>query len=251
MVLKTLWYVDEEDAVETGEISLFVGHNFVVTVRHGAGAGSRRPGSDLEEQTEVLGHGPSAVVYAVCDPVVDDTRRWPPSLEEDVDEVEASVFSTEPHPRLAAHLHPQARAGRDAPRGHPAARADEPLRDRLGPGIPSDAAPFFRDVADHLDPGVGDDRDARLPALDRVRRAPGADLRPAERRHAEDLGLGRRSPRSPTLVAGIYGMNFDNMPELHWHFGYSYALGLMVLARSSSTGSSRSPAGCRPGLRSR
>ena len=80
LVLKTLWYVDADDAVETGEINLFVGRNYVVTVRHGEGAELHKARLDLEEQTAVLGHGPSAVVYAVCDHVVDEYETVVASL---------------------------------------------------------------------------------------------------------------------------------------------------------------------------
>ena len=93
LVLKTLWYVDEEDAVETGEINMFVGKDFVVTVRHGQGidlAASRR---DLEHRAKVLEHGPMAVLYAICDRVVDEYEKVGEALEMDVDEVEESVFS--------------------------------------------------------------------------------------------------------------------------------------------------------------
>ena len=95
LVLKTLWYVDEEDAVETGEINLFVGSDFVVTVRHGQGGSLHQARLALEEREQVLAHGPSAVVYAVCDAVVDAYEDVADSLVEDVDEVEASVFSPE------------------------------------------------------------------------------------------------------------------------------------------------------------
>ncbi|MFN8196120.1 MAG: magnesium and cobalt transport protein CorA, partial [Nocardioidaceae bacterium] len=91
--VKTLWYVDEYDAVETGEINIFVGDDFVITVRHGQGSelhGTRRY---LEDRSEVLRYGPSAVVYAVCDLVVDGYEGVAASLEVDVDEVEGSVFS--------------------------------------------------------------------------------------------------------------------------------------------------------------
>ena len=95
MVLKTLWYVDANDAVETGEISIFVGPDFVVTVRHGEGGelGIRR--RDLEDQQTVLGHGPFAVLYSVCDKVVDDYELVAEELQMDVDEIELSVFSEE------------------------------------------------------------------------------------------------------------------------------------------------------------
>ena len=93
LVLKTLWYVDERDAVETGEIQLFIGNNFVISVRHGEGTELHSARLDLEQRTQVLGHGPSAVVYAVCDRVVDSYEDVAASLEVDVDEVEQSVFS--------------------------------------------------------------------------------------------------------------------------------------------------------------
>ncbi len=75
LVLKTLWYVDETDAVETGEINLFIGSNFVVSVRHGEGSALAEARRDLEARSSVLKHGPSAVVYAVTDRVVDAYER--------------------------------------------------------------------------------------------------------------------------------------------------------------------------------
>ena len=93
LVLKTLWYVDEADAVETGEIKVFVGHDFVVTVRHGHGSRLEPHERSSSQQAGVLTHGPSAVVYAVCDTVVDGYSAVVNELEVDVDEVEDSVFS--------------------------------------------------------------------------------------------------------------------------------------------------------------
>ena len=121
LMLKSLWYVDDDDAVETGEINMFVGDDFVITVRHGDGVGARtRPVATSRPGPRSLTHGPSAVVYAVCDRVVDGYLSVMDSLEEDVDEVETSVFSDRAHQRLGADLHPQARdrrgpACRDAP----------------------------------------------------------------------------------------------------------------------------------------
>src|SRR3954452_160267 len=71
LTLKTLWYVDAQDAVETGEINLFAGRDFVITVRHGRGAELHSARSRLESDTRVLTHGAAAVIYAVCDTVVD------------------------------------------------------------------------------------------------------------------------------------------------------------------------------------
>ena len=93
LVLKTLWYVDATDAVETGEINIFVGDDFVVTVRHGEGGSLHAARKELEGMQKLLAHGPSAVVYTVCDQVVDRYEEVAGQLVIDVDEVESSVFA--------------------------------------------------------------------------------------------------------------------------------------------------------------
>ena len=132
---------------------MFVGHDFVVTVRHGQGGALHRRGvGPRGHDASVLAHGPSAVVYAVCDQVVDDYEEVAAALQEDVDEVETSVFSTERTNDSGPDLHPQARARRDAPR-RAAARASRCAGSPTGSVARrshEDAAPYFRDVADHL-----------------------------------------------------------------------------------------------------
>ena len=150
LVLKTLWYVDEHDAVETGEINLFVGADFVVTVRHGQGGALHDARIALEGREQVLVHGPSAVVYAVCDQVVDVYGDVADALVEDVDEVEASVFSEE-RTNDSARIYVLKRELAEM------RRAVLPLREPIGRfasgsvgGIDTDAGPYFRDVGDHL-----------------------------------------------------------------------------------------------------
>src|SRR4051794_19401887 len=93
LVLKTLWYVDERDEVETGQVAMFIGQDFVITVRQGVGVSLANVRSDLETRSQLLSFGPAAVVYAVCDRVVDGYESVAAELETDVDEVETSVFS--------------------------------------------------------------------------------------------------------------------------------------------------------------
>lgn len=93
VVLRTLWYVDQGDAVETGQVSVFVGKRYVVTVRHGEGAPLATARQELEERASILGHGPAAVLWAICDSVVEGYETVAEAVEVDVDEVEASVFS--------------------------------------------------------------------------------------------------------------------------------------------------------------
>ena len=229
MVLKTLWYVDEEDAVETGEISLFVGHKFVITVRHGSGGALSDARHRLEGMTSVLAHGPSAVVYAVCDQVVDRYEEVAGSLQEDVDEVEQSVFSTE-RTNDSARIYVLKRELAEM------RRAVLPLREPMNKmatgsvsGIHSDAGPYFRDVADHL-ARVAETIDTLDSLLSAAFEAHMAQISIQQNDDMRKITAAVGLVAAPTLVGSIYGMNFDHMPELHWMFGYPMALGMMVLS---------------------
>ena len=223
LVLKTLWYVDENDAVETGEINLFVGHDFVVTVRHGAGGGLQEARRWLEGREQVLAHGPSAVVYAVCDQVVDRYEEVADELEEDVDEVEESVFSAE-RTNDSARIYVLKRELAEM------RRAVLPLREPMNRfaggaerGIHRDAAPYFRDVADHLTRVAEtiDNLDSLLStAFDAHLAQISVQQNDDMRKISAVVGL----IAAPTLIGAIYGMNFDHMPELHWTLGYPMAL---------------------------
>jgi magnesium transporter len=227
MALKTLWYVDENDAVETGEINLFIGANYVVSVRHGKGAELHSARLGLEEQQAVLGHGPSAVVYAICDRVVDTYEEVAAELEEDVDEVEASVFSpdrTSDSQRIYVLKRELAEMR----------RAVAPLRDPMNrfasgsvPYIAEAAAPFFRDVADHL-MRVSESIETLDSLLSTAFDAHYASISIQQNEDMRKISAWAAIAAISTLVAGVYGMNFTWIPELHWHFGYFYALALMV-----------------------
>lgn len=235
LVLKTLWYVDAEDAVETGEINMFVGLDFVVTIRHGEGidlADSRR---DLEERAQVLEHGPMGVMYAICDRVVDEYERVGAALEEDVDEVEESVFSpgrTDDSTRIYILKREIAEVR----------RAVTPLREPMRKfsthsdtvptvltpiPITAETATYFRDVADHLQrvSELIDNLDILLSTafdghLARISVKQNEDMR--------KISAGAALVVVPTLIAGIYGMNFTHMPELRWTYGYPFAIVLML-----------------------
>jgi magnesium transporter len=229
IVLKSLWYVDEEDAVETGEISLFVGHKFVVTVRHGSGGALSDTRHRLEGMKNVLAHGPSAVVYAVCDQVVDRYEEVAESLQIDVDEVEQSVFSTE-RTNDAARIYVLKRELAEM------RRAVMPLREPMNrfaggqvSGIHSDAGPYFRDVADHM-ARVADTIDSLDSLLSTAFEAHTAQISIQQNDDMRKISAAAGLIVAPTVVGSVYGMNFDHMPELHWAFGYPFALALMALS---------------------
>ena len=227
LTLKSLWYVDEHDAVETGEINMFVGDDFVVTVRHGAGSELHTARRDLEAKVAVLTHGPSAVVYAVCDRVVDGYLSVMTALEEDVDEVETSVFSAQ-RTSDSARIYTLKREIAEA------RRAVLPLREPMRrfatgavPGIEEGSAPFFRDVLDHLNQAA-ETVDGLDQLLSTAFDAHLAQISVQQNADMRKISAGAAIVVVPTLIAGIYGMNFHHMPELDWTYGYPYAVALMA-----------------------
>jgi magnesium transporter len=229
LTVKTLWYVDADDAVETGEINMFVGDDFVITVRHGSGSELHSARRDLEAKSAVLTHGPSAVVYAVCDRVVDGYLAVMSSLEEDVDEVETSVFSPQ-RTNDSARIYTLKREIGEA------RRAVFPLRDPMRrfatgavPGIDELSAPFFRDVLDHLN-RVAETVDGLDQLLSTAFDAHLAQISVQQNEDMRKISAGAAIVVVPTLIAGVYGMNFHHMPELSWTFGYPYAILLMASA---------------------
>ncbi|MFC0224656.1 magnesium/cobalt transporter CorA [Nocardioides zeicaulis] len=227
LVLKTLWYVDEEDAVETGEINIFVGRDFVVTVRHGQGIDLSSARRDLELRAQVLEHGPMAVLYAICDRVVDEYEKVGAALEEDVDEVEASVFSPA-RTNDADRIYVLKREIAEVRRAVLPLR--EPMRKfatGVHPAVSAETATYFRDVADHLQ-RVSEVVDSLDQLLSTAFDAHVARISIQQNEDMRKISAGAALVVVPTLVAGVYGMNFDHMPELHWQYGYPYALMLMA-----------------------
>jgi magnesium transporter len=227
VVLRTLWYVDAGDAVETGQVSVFVGKRFVVTVRHGSGGELATARADLEERASLLGHGPAAVLWAICDAVVDGFELVASSVEADIDEVEASVFS----PRRTSDAERIYSLKREVLEMR---RAILPLRDPMERfahgavhGVGREAAPFFRDVTDHL-VRVADQTEAMDTLLSSALNAHLARVSVQQNDDMRKISAWVAIAATPTMIAGIYGMNFDNMPELTWHYGYYLVVGVMV-----------------------
>ena len=227
LTLKSLWYVDEKDAVETGEVNMFVGDDFVITVRHGAGSELHSARRDLEAKSTVLTHGPSAVVYAVCDRIVDGYLAVMKELEEDVDEVETSVFSQQ-RTNDSARIYTLKREIAEA------RRAVLPLREPMRrfatgavPGIEEGSAPFFRDVLDHLNQAA-ETVDGLDQLLSTAFDAHLAQISVQQNDDMRKISAGAAIVVVPTMIAGVYGMNFHHMPELSWTYGYPYAMALMA-----------------------
>ena len=227
LVLKALWYVKESDTVEAGQVALFMGPDYVVTVRQGAHFELKTVRHDLEEHADVLKQGPAAVVYAVCDQVVDVYESVTSDLETDVDEVEDSVFSSE-------QAHASKRISELNRRLTRLRRAVNPLRAPMQQfaearikGVSADAALFFRDVADHL-ARISDAVDSLDNLLSSVFDANLSRIGVQQNNDMRRMSAWAGIFAVITVLAGIYGMNFVHMPELGWSFGYPLLLFIMV-----------------------
>jgi magnesium transporter len=223
LVMKSAHYDDQAEQVRFGEIQLIVGRDFLVIVRHDPALeldleSSRGPSVDE-------GSGPVVVAHRVVDQVVDGYRPVLAGFEDDVTEVEETVFS-------ADDVYPTERIYRLKRQLlaflHNTRTLIQPLDVLIENGlVGEDVREYFRDVADHLrrvsvrtvraSELVSEMLDANLA---QVSLRQNADMRKMSAWAAIFL--------LPTVLAGIWGMNFESMPELEWVYGYPVALGLMV-----------------------
>ncbi|CAN5900325.1 magnesium/cobalt transporter CorA [soil metagenome] len=223
VVLKPAYYDDDTEHVSFGEIMLFVGQQFVVTVRHGDLVSLAPVRRRLEDDTALLGRGPVAVLYAVLDLVVDEYLPIVRHLDTDVQEVEEDVFSAggaNPTERIY-------RLKRQVLNFHQAtAGLVEPLDTLMRNRVPVDTGPlaeYLRDVADHAR-RVNQQVDAHRDLLTSILHANLAQVGIRQNADARRISAWVAIAAVPTMIAGVYGMNFTHMPELDWAWGYPIAL---------------------------
>jgi magnesium transporter len=231
MVLKTASYIEETETVEIGQIMLFAGTGFVITVRHGQHADIHDVRQRMEQRQDLLRCGTGAVLHAIVDRVVDDYLPVIAGLDDDIEEVESDVFApgrSNPTERIY-------KLQREVLQMHRAtAPLVEPLR-RLAEGhfdfVHEDLRPYFRDVHDHAvrtNEQVEGFRDLLHGVLE-------ANLAQVSVRQNEDMrkiSAWVAILAVPTMIAGIYGMNFEHMPELRWEFGYPTVLAVIAVSCS-------------------
>ncbi|WP_435246481.1 magnesium and cobalt transport protein CorA [Streptomyces sp. NRRL F-5630] len=238
-VFKTVHYVEHEELtatseiVETGEIMCFTGRNFVITVRHGGQGSLRGLRHRLQGDPDLLAHGPSAVLHSLADHCVDGYLLVADALQDDIDEVETEVFTA---------------PGKGASRGVDASRiyqlkreilefkravapllrplhllSERPMR-LIDPGIQK----YFRDVHDHLarvhEQVVGFDE-----LLNSILQANLAQATVAQNEDMRKITSWAAIIAVPTMICGVYGMNFKHMPELQWTYGYPMVLGAILV----------------------
>jgi magnesium transporter len=234
MVLTTARYVEHDrltatsEVVATGEVMVFVGPHYVITVRHGEHGGLSDLRRSLEGQPDLLCHGPASVLYAVADSVVDAFVDVASAVEEDVDELEASVFSPERTDDIGRlyQLKRELLALRRAV--SPLEVPLEKLAQKQIAVVPEAMRSYFRDVEDHAI-RVRDQVGGLDELLSSILQASLARTSLADNEDTRKISAWAAMIAVPTLMTGVYGMNFDVMPELHWRYGYPMVLLLVAV----------------------
>ncbi|MGV2921053.1 magnesium/cobalt transporter CorA [Streptomyces alfalfae] len=236
MVLKPVVYEPDSDTVSSGEVMIFVGDSFVVTVRHGEGAPLGAVRHRLEAEPEVLRHGPTSVLYSIADASVDHYLEVADELQADLEVLEAEVFS----PDDGGSRHTASRIYGFKRQILEFRRATGPLAlpvarlsgaGPFGPSVPfvdETAQPFFRDVHDHLT-RVNESVEGLDRLVSDILSAHLAQMSVRQNDDMRKISAWAAMAAVPTMIAGVYGMNFDHMPELHWVWAYPAVIVLMVV----------------------
>jgi magnesium transporter len=232
VVLRPARYVEETETVLFGEVAIFVGPQFVITVRHGDAPELGPVRRRLEARPELLRRGPMAILYAIVDHAVDGYEPVVAGLENDIDEIQDEVFGGSP--TVSRRIYQLTREVIEFQ------RATGPLDDILArliadSGVGDEEGRYLRDVQDHAI-RAEEAADGFRTLLENILSVNLTLETKAltEASHAQNEQVKRISAWAailfaPTLVGTNYGMNFDHMPELHWTLGYPFALALMVL----------------------
>jgi magnesium transporter len=241
VVLRAARYIDESETVEFGEIHVFVGTDFVVTVRHGEAPHLREVRRQMEGQPDLLRRGPAAILYPIMDRVVDDYEPVVAGLQNDIDEIETEVFSG--NAGVSRRIYELSREVIEFQ------RAVQPLPGMLSAliadfeayGVDPELQRYLRDVQDHairVTEQVAGFREllqnilsvnlavVGLQQNEEVKALSEAAIEQNDQ--VKRISAWAAILFAPTLVGTVYGMNFEYMPELSWTLGYLFALMLML-----------------------
>lgn len=240
LVLRPAHYLDDVEKVKFGEVHVFMGPDFVVSVNHSDFPEIKSVRKRLEEHPTLLAEGPHTILYGILDLIVDEYAPVLAGLENDIDEIEDQLFNGDR--AVSKRIYDLLREVIDFQR---ATRPLDDMMSRLVDGLQGEAEleikRHFRDVADHV-VRIVERTDSFRSLLENALTVHSTLI--AERQNDEmqrmtetSLAQGEQVKKisswaavlfAPTLVAAIYGMNFQDMPELTWTYGYPFALALML-----------------------
>ncbi len=241
VVLKAARYLDATEEVEFGELHLFLGRQFAITVRHSESPDLARVRRRLESEPALLAKGSEAVMYAILDAVVDGYSPVVTGLADDIEQIETEVFRGDPG--VSRRIYELSQEVLEFQ------RAARPLTGILAAitagfdkyGVDEDLRGYLRDVADHVTQVVEQVEGFRLQLRDiltvnatlvaqrqndEIRELTEASI--AQGEEVKKISAWAAILFAPTLVGTVYGMNFEVMPELSWALGYPFALVAML-----------------------
>jgi magnesium transporter len=224
VVLRTAQINAQDNHIDFGETHFFVGHNFIFTVRHGSSLSYKDVRTRCENTPELLSQGPAFALYAVMDSIVDQYFPVIETLEQTLLEVEEEIFGEKPTRGTTQRIYELKRAVLEVK------RVITPLIDICNrimrfdtKRVPEDTRPYFRDVYDHalrINEMLDNTRDLVTAALEANFSLTSISQSEVSKKFAgwaAIIGV-------PTMIAGIYGMNFEAMPELRWTYAYPVVL---------------------------
>ncbi len=227
LVLHTARYLDDREEVEFGEVHVFTGPGFVIVVRHGAASELGSARQRVEAQPALLCEGTAAALWAILDKIVDDYEPVMAGLENDVEEVEVAVFgeSSDETRRIYFLRRELAEFYRAV---HPLLHALEELLSTGQTQFSARMREQMRDVADHVK-RVEDAIATQRELLTSILQANLAVISVQQNDVVKRISGWAAIIAVPTLIASVYGMNFEHMPELAWRYGYPAVLGAMLV----------------------
>ncbi|MFF6997000.1 magnesium and cobalt transport protein CorA [Streptomyces sp. NPDC008313] len=235
-VFKTVCYVEHQEltatseVVDTGEIMVFVGHDFVITVRHGRHGSLGPLREELEADAAQLAKGPAAVLHAIADHVVDEYLHVTEAVQADIDQVETDVFAQDGARADPGRIYQLKRELLELKRAVvPLGRPVLDLATRPVRVVDPEIQAYFRDVSDHLLRAT-EQIAAFDELLNSILQAHLAQVTVAQNEDMRKITAWAAVIAVPTMVCGVYGMNFEHMPELHWRYGYAMVLGVIAAA---------------------
>lgn len=226
IVFKIVMYDEPTSAIETGQIAVIVGESYVLTVRLGPVGQLGQVRLDTVERQEFLDHGPMAAVHAITDAIVDGYLAAADEIGKDLDIIEEHVFSTRVPDSEAIYL--LKRENLELRRAiSPLVPHAHRLLEAQMPGIPDAMRAYFHDLGDHV-LRANDAAESYESLLMTILQASNSRQALQQNTDMRKMAAYAALLAVPTAIAGIYGMNFINMPELEWQFGYPGVLLVMA-----------------------
>ncbi|CAN5560410.1 magnesium and cobalt transport protein CorA [soil metagenome] len=229
IVLRTAHYHEDTEIVHFGEVHVFAGPGYVVTIRHGAGSPLKTARKRLEDRPELLKMGAASAVWAILDKVVDDYIPVADGIEDDIEEVENDVFDDE-RPPPTQRIYALKREVIEFHRAvWPLLAPLEALERGAYEQVPEELRRYFRDIADHarrVDEQVTSQRELLTSVLEANLALVSVNQAETVKKISSIAGI----IAVPTFIASIYGMNFEHMPELGSRLGYPLVLAAMALS---------------------